>query len=315
MQRQQLAHHRFDLASVHQALPFVHHRVAAQGNERVEPLAEEGRVADEERVVLQQQRHALIMRQLDAQAVAGAHGVDQRVGERAVADLLALGLHVHRARRVKAAQLFPHQHLEALLRRLRLPRNQAQHRGAVAGQPFQIEHLRACITQRVQQSRLARAGRPAHHAVAEARRLRRQIGQHGGAKGLVAAFDQADAKADLPQHQRQRAAALAAAPAVEQGAPVLGLVHALALDVAGDVARDQRGAQLARLERVHLLVHRAHAHALVVVQARPVQGAGQAVDGVFALAAGVDDGAEFAQPRQRVGGGDGLNAHLDFNNF
>ena len=72
----------------------------------------------------------------------------------------------------------------------------------------------------------------------------------------------------------------------------LRLVDHLALDVGGDVARHHRRTALLRGEGRDLLVLGADDAALVVVQRRPVDGAGQAVFGELALGARVDDGVE-----------------------
>ena len=68
----------------------------------------------------------------------------------------------------------------------------------------------------------------------------------------------------------------------------------MGFDVGGNIARRQRCTALFGLKRVDLLVQRAYAFALFVVQRGPVHGAGQVVFGVFALAAGVDQGVKFA---------------------
>jgi hypothetical protein len=180
----------------------------------------------------------------------------------------------------------------------------------VAGQFFQIQHLRTFFTQGLQQARLARSGRAADHPEVQPRDLRRQVGQQGRAKRLVATFEQMHPKADLAQDQRQRVAALAAAPAVDQGLPVLGFVQDLALDMGGNIAGDQGGTDLLRFERADLLVQGADAHALGVVQRRPVERAGQVVLGVFALAARIDDRAEAFEPGHGLGGRDRMHTHL-----
>ena len=87
---------------------------------------------------------------------------------------------------------------------------------------------------------------------------------------------------------RERAAALAAAPAVDERRPVARLVGEWALEHRGDVARDQRGAGAPRGERRLLRVHRADARALVVVEHREVRRAGNVVFGELRRAAHVD---------------------------
>jgi hypothetical protein len=99
----------------------------------------------------------------------------------------------------------------------------AQDGAAVVRQAFQVEHLRAGCAQRLQQPRLAAAGAAAQHAVVQQRRQREPGRRARGREGLVAALQLRGAKADLRQHQRQAARALAAAPAVHQRAPFAGL--------------------------------------------------------------------------------------------
>ena len=61
-----------------------------------------------------------------------------------------------------------------------------------------------------------------------------------------------------------------------------------------DIARRQGCSALFGLKRVDLLVQRAYAFALFVVQRGPIDCAGQVVFGVFAFAAGVNQGVKFA---------------------
>ncbi|MNR29869.1 hypothetical protein D3C85_1472850 [compost metagenome] len=63
----------------------------------------------------------------------------------------------------------------------------------------------------------------------------------------------------------------------------------LLVEVARDIARGDGGADLARLERRHLLVQGADAHALLVAHHRAVDGAGDVVFGKFCRGAHVDD--------------------------
>ena len=120
---------------------------------------------------------------------------------------------------------------------------------------FEVEHLRACGGERMRAggscpSRSARRSRASRTAAgsasSSATTARRNV--------AVAAFEHVDAKADLVEHGRERAAALAAAPAVDERRPFARLVEHVALDVRRDVARDERRAALLRLERRDLLV-------------------------------------------------------------
>src|SRR5206468_4979058 len=99
---------------------------------------------------------------------------------------------------------------------------------------------------------------------------RLERGDDGAAKVAVAAFEDVDAKADLLEHRRERAAALAAAPAVDERRPLSRLVEHVPFDMRGDVARNERCAALLRLERGDLLVLGADRLSLAVVERRPV---------------------------------------------
>jgi hypothetical protein len=57
-----------------------------------------------------------------------------------------------------------HSGSRSLLRRLRLAGQGAEHRAAVAGQAFEVQHLRAGVGQRLQQPALAAARAAAQHA-------------------------------------------------------------------------------------------------------------------------------------------------------
>ena len=122
-----------------------------------------------------------------------------------------------------------------------------------------------------------------------------------GAIGLVAAVELDCGPADFGQDVGQRAAAVAAAPAIDQRLPVARLVGKLRLQVARDVVRDQGGAHFLCFEGIDLLVERADPHPLLVVQHRAVDGAGQVVEGELALAAHVDDGVEMVQLGEDLG--------------
>ena len=134
--------------------------------------------------------------------------------------------------------------------------------------------------------------------------------QHSGPKGLVAAFNQGHPKAYFRQNQGQRAAALAATPAVGQWHPFSGFVNDFPVNVRGDVARRQGCTAFFGFERIDLLVQGANVAALVVVERGPVHGVGQMVLVVLALAAGVNHGVKGVQALQHLGGGQGGQAHF-----
>jgi hypothetical protein len=115
------------------------------------------------------------------------------------------------------------------------------------------------------------------------------------APGLVAAVELAGLPADGAEDGGHRAAAVAAAPAVDQRLPVPRLAEKAFAQMAADVLGDQRGADLPGLERGDLLVERADLGALRVVEDRAVDGAGNVVFGKFGGGADVDDFVEAAE--------------------
>jgi hypothetical protein len=96
------------------------------------------------------------------------------------------------------------------------------------------------------------------------------------------------APADLAQHVGERAAALAAAPAVDERRPVARLCGEWTLQHRRDVACDQCRAGTPRRKRRVLCVHRADARALRVVQHRMTRGPRNVVVGELGGAAHVD---------------------------
>ena len=176
-------------------------------------------------------------------------------------------------------------------------------------QRFQVKYLRALGGQRLQQPRLARARGAANHPVAVLACQHRQVGHQSRPEGLVAAINQRDLEADLVEDERQRTAALAAAPAVHQRSPVAWFADHIAFDMRSDVFCDQCRAAFFGVEGADLLVFGADQLAFVVVQTGPVDGAGQVVFGVFALAAGVDDVGKTAEGGQCGFGGNAFQAH------
>src|SRR5258705_98263 len=72
--------------------------------------------------------------------------------------------------------------------------------------------------------------------------------------------------ADLAHHVHHRRRAPAAPPAVDQRAPTPRAIEERPLDVAGDVARGERGADALRVERRLALEDRSHLGALGVVE-------------------------------------------------
>ncbi len=71
---------------------------------------------------------------------------------------------------------------------------------------------------------------------------------------FIAAIQLDCGPAYLSQYVGHCAAAVAAAPAVNQWFPVARLVQKIRIDVLADIARDQRSAHFFRLEGIDLLV-------------------------------------------------------------
>ena len=169
------------------------------------------------------------------------------------------------------------------LRRLRCIGQIAEHRTAVRGEFFQIQYLGALFPQCMQQPALAGAGHAADHAPVKTRGQGGEFIDNGAAVGLVAAVELADLPADLHQHMRHRAAAPAAAPAVNQRLPVARPIEHDGADVARNIRADQRGADFFGVERRNLFVDGADAFAFGVVQYRQIDRAGDVVFGELTL--------------------------------
>ena len=142
----------------------------------------------------------------------------------------------------------------------------------MAGDAFQIEHLRALVRERRQETRFAAAGQSADESIFEPLRRRRERCDDVAPIGAIAAIELGRAPADLGQHVHERTAPLPAAPAIDERLPFTRLLRCEALDDVGDVPRDQRSTRLARVERRDLHIHRADACTLSVTEHRPVDG-------------------------------------------
>ncbi len=116
--------------------------------------------------------------------------------------------------------------------------------------------------------------------------------QHVVPEALVAAGQLLRIPADQAQPGHHRAAAQAAAPAVDQRPPVRRPVGELLAQVARQVGRDHRAADPSGLEGPGLLVKGADDPALLVVEHRAVDGAGDVVERELGRRAGIDQGVE-----------------------
>lgn len=107
---------------------------------------------------------------------------------------------------------------------------------------FQIEYLRTPRSKRVKQQAFATAGSPGDDPELKRDRKLLQIVDHAMTERLVAALKQAHTPTDAGQDGGQCAGAVAASPAVDQGAPLAGLLRESGLKELGDVAGNQCGA-------------------------------------------------------------------------
>ena len=237
-------------ARVRLRLPAFNGVATTQGDEGVELAAKAVHIGGEMGVVLQQQFNPRGVGHGQPIAVGRLpHVRVQGLGHTQLADLAALAFDPHRPRRVERAELLPKQAVESFLARLGLIGQAAQDGAAVAGQTFQIEHLRALGRKRMQQAGLAAAGAATDHMQIEGGGLGQQGVAHFGAVGLVAAFQLAGLEADLAEKPAHRARALAAAPAVHQRPPGAGEIGRVGVQMRRDIAGHQRCAALACLER------------------------------------------------------------------
>src|SRR5690242_13361361 len=106
-----------------------------------------------------------------------------------------------------------------------------------------------------EQARLAAAGQAADEPVVESLRYRCERRDDVAAIGAIAAVELRRAPADFAQDMDERAAALSAAPAIDDGLPLPWLVECVIFDDVGDAMRDERCPHLARVEGRDLHVH------------------------------------------------------------
>src|SRR4030088_2822579 len=152
---------------------------------------------------------------------------------------------------------------------------------------FEVQYLFARALQGLEVAALAATRRTVDHDEAEGRRQNFQLGDDPFSVGPVTTLERLRVPADFAQDVRHRARALAAAPAVDERAPVAVLAAEQGLDVTGNVLREERGAEFARVERRNLLVEGADRGALGVVERRRRDRARDVVFGVLSGRAGV----------------------------
>ena len=289
VQFQQLAYQRTELSGAYQGTPVFQLLAAVKWQQYLQVSDERFRRIDEMAIVLQQQRDTRSGCRIQQHTFAAVHRADQRGGQGEAPDLVALRFHKYRLFGIEALQCLHQRGVEPFLRRLCLQRQAAQHRAAMPGQGFEVEHLRAVRGECIEQAALAGTGGTADHAVAERGGQRVEFIQHLAPIGFVTAFQLVRRPAHLRQDDAHRTAALPAAPAIDQRPPGFWMGVEMRFDMVRDVLRYQCRADLARLERRHLLVQRADGDALLVRQYRAVDGAGDVVIGEFGRGAHVDD--------------------------
>src|SRR5207245_5443073 len=131
-----------------------------------------------------------------------------------------------------------HQAVEHLLRRLRLAREIAEQRAAVAGEALQVQHLRALRRKRGKQTAFAAAGRAAHHPKTQSCGRSFELRHDLAAVSAIAALERRRVPAYFAQHVRHRGRALPTAPAIDEGTPAAPASAKTLLDVACDVLGD-----------------------------------------------------------------------------
>src|SRR6267378_3976857 len=163
---------------------------------------------------------------------------------------------------------------------------------------FEVQYLFARALQGLEVAALAASRRTVDHDETEGRRQNFQLGDDPFSVGPVTTLEGLRVPADLAQDVRHRAGALATAPAVDERAPMAVLAAEQGLDVTANVLREERGAELARVERRDLLVEGADRGALGVVERGRRDRAGDVVFGVFCGRAGIHDRVELREQRR-----------------
>jgi hypothetical protein len=225
-------------------------------------------------VFVAQQTDALRLRKLQVHAVGLAHRDQQDLGQLAISNFPTLRFDKHRAIRVQPTQVPPQASLECLLTRLSMIGKAAEHRSAMGRQRLQIKHLSARSRQVAQQAAFSASGCAAQHAVAKLGRQRRQRLDHHAPESAVTAFQLVDPPTHPRHHVSDRCAALSAAPAVNQRPPGARPVREAAAQMHRDIARDQRRAEPARIERRAALVQGSDLGSLGVGQNRAMDRPG-----------------------------------------
>src|SRR5207247_3274453 len=118
---------------------------------------------------------------------------------------------------------------------------------------LQLQHLRALRRERGEKATLAAPGRAAHHLEPETLRRLVELRHDFATVRPVAAFEGRCVPPHLAQHMDHRRRALAAPPAIDEGAPAIVAAAETLLDVPRDVLRNERRADVLCRERGGLL--------------------------------------------------------------
>src|SRR5438445_5335855 len=245
-----------------EGFPFGDSLAAVQADEAVELRVELARVLEEMPVFLEEQGDAGREVGFEQDAGRGAHAADERLRYLDLADLAALAFDVDGTSGIERRKRGEELALEPFLRRLRAVGEVAQDRAPMRGELLEVEDLLACALQGLEVAALAASRWAVDHHEVEARRQNFQLGDDPFSVSPVTTLQGLRVPADLAQDVHHRAGALAAAPAVDERAPLAVLAAEQRLDVSRDVLREERGAELARVERRDLLLESTNRAAL-----------------------------------------------------
>ena len=113
----------------------------------------------------------------------------------------------------------------------------------MAGEVFEVDDVFASLRQPLEQPRFAHAGQAGEHVEPSGGAERFHLGDHMPPKSLPPALQDGRLPSDLAENQGKTSGPLAAAPAVQQRAPVPRLGGAPGAEVDRDVGRDGGGAE------------------------------------------------------------------------
>ena len=162
--------------------------------------------------------------------------------------------------------------------------------------PLEVEGLRANSGEGGEETAFARACEAADHNVGEALRNAGELRDDVAPVCTIAALELHRTPADFVQHLRERPTALAASPAVHQRAPLARQLRECGFEHRGDVARNDRGAELARSKR-RACVQCPNPRSLGIIEHRMIRRQRDMILGELCGAADVDAVRIFGQCR------------------